>query len=262
MKTTLSVSIFVIAVVALIAGFATLIPQLKSPAPETLDISGELSGAELAELGRSVFESAEAGCLTCHGLGREGLRAPDLAGIGSRAATRAPGESAEEYIRESLVDPCANVVEGYDCIMPQTLMQTLGPAKITALIAFLQSQGGEVTVRLTAEEAAGGTATSGGSTGGVAGATAEEIVANAGCVACHQIDAVGAAGKIGPNLSRVGARLTPDEIRQSILTPDAVIAEKCPSGACPPGVMPKDFGNRLSASQLETLVSFLGGLKK
>jgi len=261
MKTTLAVSLFVIAVVALIAGFAALIPQLESPAPEVVEISGELSGAELVDLGRTVFESAEAGCLACHGLGREGLRAPDLAGIGSRAAGRIPGKSAEDYIRESLVDPCAFVVEGYDCIMPQTLRQALGPAKITALIAFLQSQGGEVTVRLTAEEASGGTAPSGESTGGVAGATAEEIVANAGCVACHQIDAVGAAGQVGPNLSQVGARLTLEGIRQSILTPDAVVAEKCPAGPCPSGVMPKDFGIRLSAVQLETLVTFLSDLK-
>ncbi len=260
MNTSLKVSIFVIAVVGLIAGFATLIPQLESPAPETLEISGALAGAELAELGRSVFESAEGGCLACHGLGREGLRAPDLAGIGSRASERIAGKSAEDYLRESLVTPCAYVVEGFDCIMPQTLEQTLGAAKITALIAFLQSQGGEITVELSAEAAASGAPAAGG-TVGVAGTTAEEIVANAGCVACHQIDAFGAAGKIGPDLSQVGARLEPDAIRQSILTPDAVIAEQCPDGACPSGVMPKDFGTRLNAVQLETLVTFLSGLK-
>jgi mono/diheme cytochrome c family protein len=256
--TTFKVSIFVIAVVGLIAGFASLIPQLESPAPESLEISGDLSGAELAEVGRSVFESAEAGCLSCHGLGRPGLRAPDLAGMGSRAAERIPGKSAEEYIRESLVTPCAYVVEGFDCIMPQTLQQTLGPAKITALIAFLQSQGGEITVSLSAAEA-NATPSAGGV--GVAGTTAEEIVTNAGCVACHQIDAVGATGKLGPDLSQVGARRTPDEIRQSILTPNAVIAEECPDGPCPSDVMPKDFGNRLSAMQLETVVEFLSALK-
>ena len=260
MSTSLKVSTFVIAVVGLIAGFATLIPQLESPAPEVLEISGELSGAELADLGKSVFESAEGGCLACHALGREGLRAPDLAGIGSRAAERSPGQSAEEYIRESLVNPCTYVVEGYDCIMPQTLQQTLGQAKITALIAFLQSQGGEITVKLSGAEAQAGTPGA-GSTSGVTGTTAEEIIADAGCAACHQIDAVAATGALGPNLSQVGARLDPDEIRQSILTPDAVIAEECPTGPCTPGVMPKDFGNRLSAIQLETLVAFLSGLK-
>ncbi|MEW5986214.1 MAG: c-type cytochrome [Chloroflexota bacterium] len=261
MGNSLKVSAFVIMVVVLIAGFASLIPQLESPAPETLQISGDLSGAELADLGRSVLESPEAGCLACHGLGRPGLRAPDLAGVGGRAATTVPGQSAEEYLHESLVNPCAFVVSGFDCIMPQTLLQTLGPAKITALVAFLQSQGGEITVSLSAEDAAGGNEPAPPASVGVAGTTAEEIITALACGACHTITAVGAAGQVGPDLSQVGARRTADELRQSILTPDAVIAEECPTGDCPAGVMPKDFGQRLTAVQLETLVTYLSGLK-
>ena len=262
MNNSLKVSAFIVVVVALIAGFAALIPQLESPAPETLEISGDLSGLELADLGETVFQSTEAGCLTCHGLGREGLRAPDLAGIGGEAGGRVPGQSAEEYISESIVNPCAHVVEGYDCIMPQTLLQTIGQAKVTALIAFLQSQGGEITVSLSASEAQG-SETGGGGGAGVAGTTAEEIINAAGCPACHTINAIpNAAGQVGPELSSVGARLTPDEIRQSILAPEEVIAEQCPTGACPAGIMPKDFGQRLNATQLETLVMFLSSLKE
>ncbi|HXV42580.1 MAG TPA: cytochrome c [Anaerolineae bacterium] len=260
---SLKVAAFVVVVVVLIAGFASLIPQVESPAPEALEISGALSGPELAQVGEEVFQSPEAGCLACHGLGREGLRAPDLAGIGARAAEREPGKSAEEYLREAFEMPCAYVVEGYDCIMPPTLVQALGPAKITAVIAFLQSQGGEITVSLSGEEAAEGStaaAGAGGGAAGVAGTTAEEIITNLGCAACHQIDAIGAAGAVGPNLSEVGARLSPDKIRESILTPDAVVAEECPTGACPTGVMPKIYGDQLSAAQLETLVGFLSNL--
>jgi mono/diheme cytochrome c family protein len=259
MINSLKIFVFIVVVVGMIAGFASLIPQVESPAPEVLEITGELSGADLAQLGHQVFESPEASCLACHGLGREGLRAPDLAGIGARAAERVAGQSAEQYIRESIVNPCAYVVEGYDCIMPQTFAQTLGQAKVTALIAFLESQGGEVTVRLSAADAEGGASAPGGV--GVPGATPQEIMTGAGCVACHQVDAIGAAGTVGPNLSQVGARRTPEEIRQSILAPNAVIAEDCPSGPCPESVMPQDFGSRLSANQLETLVTFLSGLQ-
>lgn len=259
---SLKVSIFILFVVASIAGFASLIPQIESPAPQALEISGNLSGPELAALGEEVLNSSEGGCLACHGLGREGLRAPDLAGIGARAAERVPGQSAEEYLRESLVDPCAFVVEGYDCIMPQTLAQTLGPAKITALVAFLESQGGEITVSLSADEAESSAAAA--SPGlGVEGSTAEEIIANVApsCATCHQLDAVGATGAVGPDLSQVGARLSPDEIRQSILMPDAVVAENCPGAPCAPGIMPKNYGEQLSAMQLETLVEFLSQQK-
>jgi len=135
MANSLKVSGFIVLVVVLIAGFASLIPQLESPAPEELVISGELSGAELAALGEEVFNSAGAGCLACHGLGKPGLRAPDLAGIGAAAGDRVASLSAEQYLRQSLIEPCSFVVSGYDCIMPQTLQQTLGDAKLTALVA-------------------------------------------------------------------------------------------------------------------------------
>jgi len=260
---SLRVSSFVVGVVVLIAGFASLIPQVESPAPEVLEISGDLSGPELAELGGEVFRSAESGCLACHGLGQEGLRAPDLAGIGARAGTVVSGQSAEEYLREALEDPCAHIVEGYDCIMPQTLAQALGPAKITALIAFLQSQGGEITVSLSAEAAESDATESGAGSGpGIVGTTAEEIMANAAppCATCHQLDAIGAAGAVGPDLSEVGARLTPEQIRESILIPDAVIAEDCPDVACTPGLMPQIYGEQLNAMQLETVVTYLSNL--
>jgi cytochrome c551/c552 len=255
MMNTLKVSAFIVGVVIVIAGFASLIPQVESPAPAALEISGALSGPELAEVGESVFQSAEAGCLACHAIGRPGLRAPDLAGVGARAAEREPGKSAEVYLHEALTDPCVFVVEEFDCIMPPNLAQTLGPAKITALVAFLQSQGGEITVSLS-EEAAAADASAGGPAG-VAGATAEEIMTNVGCVACHKLDAIGAQGVIGPDLSQVGARLTPDQIRESILLPDAVIAEECPAAPCAAGVMPKTFGVQLNAAQLEMVVGFL-----
>ena len=252
MTNSLKVAGFIVLTIILIAGFASLIPQLESPAPEELEISGELVGADLAAVGEEVFSSAGAGCLACHGLGKEGLRAPDLAGIGGAAGERVAGSSAEDYLRVSLVDPCAFVVSGFDCIMPQTLEQTLGTAKITALIAFLQSLGGEVTVTLSAEALEAGEAEA-----GISGATPEEVFVNAGCVACHTLPALGAIGQVGPDLSDVGSRLSADEIRRSILLPDEVLAEDCPTGPCLPGLMPKAFGDQLSAAQLELLVAFL-----
>lgn len=262
---SLKVSTFVVVVVALIAGFASMIPQVESPAPAVLEISGVLSGPELAKLGEEVLRSTEANCLTCHGLGHEGLRGPDLAGIGGRAAGTVPGQSAEEYLRESLVEPCAHIVEGYDCIMPQTLAQTLDPAKITALIAFMQSQGGEITVSLSSEAGAesSGAESATGSKPQVQGTTAEEILATTAppCTTCHQLDAVGATGGVGSDLSGVGSRLSSNEIRESILMPDAVIAEDCPGAPCMPGIMPKTYGEQLTAQQLETLVKFLSEQK-
>jgi cytochrome c5 len=226
MANTLKVTAFIVLIVVAIAGFASMIPQLESPAPEAIEISGNLSGPELAAMGQRIFESAESSCTACHALGREGLRGPDLAGIGAAAAERVNGESAEDYLRKSIVEPCAHVIEGYDCVMPATLLQTLGEAKVIALIAFMQSLGGEVTVKYAGEQAVAGDQGS-VSGDGLAGITAEEILTNAGCIGCHKIGDIGIPLGIGPDLSTMGALLNADEIRQSILDPDAVVSTDC-----------------------------------
>jgi mono/diheme cytochrome c family protein len=89
------------------------------------------------------------------------------------------------------------------------------------------------------------------------GETGEELFANATCNGCHQLDAVGAVGGVGPNLNDVGSRLSVDEIIESIAEPNAVLAENCPAGPCPAGVMPQNFAERLSTEQIQTLAEYL-----
>lgn len=89
------------------------------------------------------------------------------------------------------------------------------------------------------------------------GTTAEELFVNAGCNGCHQLDALGAVGGVGPSLNDVGSRLSQGEIVKSITEPNAVIAETCPAGPCPPNVMPQYFADRLSDEQITTLADFL-----
>lgn len=95
----------------------------------------------------------------------------------------------------------------------------------------------------------------------LAGESGEELFKNAGCMGCHQFDALQAAGGVGPNLSKIGGRLSVAEIKQSIINPNAVIAMNCPAGPCPPGVMPPNFGERLTEAQIDTLTSYLAVYK-
>ena len=87
------------------------------------------------------------------------------------------------------------------------------------------------------------------------GPTAQELFAGT-CGSCHAIDGL-SAGAVGPDLTQIGGRADAAYIRQSILDPSAVMAEACPSGACPPGVMPQTFGALLSAAEIDALVDFL-----
>lgn len=224
---------------------------------------------QFAAAGKQIVETKGA-CLTCHGVGTAGSRAPDLSGIGSKAATRKPGLNAEQYLHEALIEPCAHVVEGYECIMPPMNKPptSLNDAEIAAVIAYLQSLGGEITVKPVEVSAA---ASSSSASPVVAATTPQDMLIALGCNACHALEGVeGMVGKVGPDLTHVGAQaatrqpdLSAEEyIRESILDPNAHIAPECPTGPCTsPSLMPQIFGDKLTAKQLETLVDYLAGLK-
>jgi hypothetical protein len=48
---------------------------------------------------------------------------------------------------------------------------------------------------------------------------------------------------------------------QSIVDPNAIIAENCPAGPCLREVMPQYFAERLSETQIKTLAEYLSGQK-
>jgi len=88
--------------------------------------------------GRQVYR--QLGCPSCHEPNLLGQRiGPPLDHIGTVAATRRPGLSAQEYIRQSVLDPGAYVVPGYQDSMPRDLGRDLSPTDLDALVAYLSS---------------------------------------------------------------------------------------------------------------------------
>ena len=138
----------VLGTIALYTLLANAIPQVESEVPEELSFTGDVSPEQLIEAGQELYDGA-GGCTACHGLG---TRAPNLltdqgglGAIGARCGQRVAGEDCKAYLHQSMVDPNAYVVEGFQPIMPD-MSRTLSEAQIWSMIAFLQSQGGEVTV--------------------------------------------------------------------------------------------------------------------
>jgi len=74
-------------------------------------------------------------CAACHGAS-DGT-GPSLGGMGERAATRIPGMSAADYLYQSIVEPGAYTVSGYQNIMPTNLAQTLTSQQISNLVKFI-----------------------------------------------------------------------------------------------------------------------------
>ena len=74
-------------------------------------------------------------CASCHGA-QEGV-GPSLAAMKDVAATRVEGQSAEEYLRESILNPSAYIVPGYEDLMPKTFGEQLGANDIDSLVKFI-----------------------------------------------------------------------------------------------------------------------------
>ena len=106
--------------------------------------SGE-EGAASDSAGKELFAKtvlgSKAGCATCHSL-EPGIViiGPSVAGIGTRAGAVVAGQSAEDYLRESIIDPDAYIVEGYPpSTMPKGYDQELTSDQVDQLVAYLLS---------------------------------------------------------------------------------------------------------------------------
>jgi mono/diheme cytochrome c family protein len=87
----------------------------------------------------------------------------------------------------------------------------------------------------------------------VPGGPGAQVFANNGCGGCHTLAAAKSGGVTGPNLDEF---LAPDDdaaaIEEMIVDPNAEVAE-----GFPPNVMPQNYGQALSAKEIEDLVQYL-----
>jgi len=113
---------------------------------------------------------------------------------------------------------------------------------------FGEAQGGEEPGATVPTETGGG----GGGGGEGDPAAGEQVFAANQCAACHTLQAAGATATIGPNLDETLQANDAAFIRESIVNPSAQIAEGFQDG-----LMPKDFGEKLSEEELANLVAFL-----
>jgi mono/diheme cytochrome c family protein len=86
----------------------------------------------------------------------------------------------------------------------------------------------------------------------VPGGPGAQVFADNGCNGCHTLAEANAGGTTGPNLDEVLPGQTLAMIRESIVDPNAEIAQ-----GFPPDVMPTTYEQDIPADQLADLVNFL-----
>ena len=153
MKVPIVLKIGVVAVLA--TGFYTyvgqLVPQKEVQPPAETKMSATMTTADLVNTGKTILEG-KGSCTTCHTIGKTSgpFRYPDLAGVGGRAATREPGLDTLGYLAKSLYHPNDFIVPGFSPGMPTINKPPIGLTddEIRAVIAYLESLGGEPTVTM------------------------------------------------------------------------------------------------------------------
>lgn len=146
----LRIGALVLATTAFYAYVGQMVPQKEVQPPAEIALSSNLTTADMVKVGREIMEGKGL-CLTCHTIGKSGaLRFPDLAGVGGRAKTREPGLSDVEYFAQTLYEPNAFIVPGFNPGMPTINKPPIGltDQEILCVIAYLQTLGGTATVTL------------------------------------------------------------------------------------------------------------------
>jgi cytochrome c oxidase subunit 2 len=87
-----------------------------------------------------------------------------------------------------------------------------------------------------------------------------ELFLSLGCGACHVLTDASTSGVLGPNMdgfsetaaNRVLGQDAVSYTKESLVDPNAFIVE-----GYPPGIMPQNFGDRLSVEEIEALITYL-----
>src|SRR5262249_47874310 len=111
-------------------------------------LAGGAGTTSLASAGEKLFN--DLACVTCH-RADTGARGPALDGLFGKQVKLTNGNvvtADEAYLRESIVQPSAKIVEGYQPIMP-TFQGLVTEEQIVQLIAYIE------TLKGSAEPAAG-----------------------------------------------------------------------------------------------------------
>ena len=150
-------SVYVATVAGMVAFGYWYYPQFETPAAASRTEAGE---AAAEKRGREIFLDPAFSCFACHtieALGiRGGQRGPDLSAAGKQAEMRKPGMSADDYLRESIVNPwacltplpasglvecqaAADPAKTYPQLMPPGFKERMTERQLDDLVAFLKN---------------------------------------------------------------------------------------------------------------------------
>lgn len=105
--------------------------------------TGSTGGSGDVNAGKALFAQqtigANVGCITCHSLDGSQLVGPTMKDIGTRAGKEVQGESADQYIRNAILEPNAHAPSGYAVGVMPSYKGVVSDAQLNDLVAYLLS---------------------------------------------------------------------------------------------------------------------------
>jgi mono/diheme cytochrome c family protein len=176
-------------------------------------------------------------CGTCHQLAQAGTTAQvgpnlDAAFAAARAAGGFDSDTIEGIVKAQVENP-RPITDNPAVSMPAELVTGQDLDDVAAYVGQYAGVPGAAPPK-------------------VPGGPGAQVFANNGCGGCHTLAAAKAGGVTGPNLDEVLPGMTPAEVHQSIVDPNAKIAAGYPAN-----VMPQNYQQLIPADQLNQLVKYL-----
>ncbi|PVZ62172.1 cytochrome B [Pseudomonas sp. B1(2018)] len=214
---------------------------------QTLTTAAKPGRDSVLEKGRQLVE--QLGCKACHSQDGSASLGPGWKGLYGRTEQLADGTSVlvdEAYLKESILDPKARLVQGYPPVM---VAYTLKDDELGAVIALIKSLGaaGQDDQPSTGEAS---------SPGDDLVAQGQRLAGSLGCLACHSVDGnkgvgpswQGLFGKTETLADDTSVKVDEGYLKESVLHPNAKIVKGYP--AVMPTLAPSD-------KELNALIAFI-----
>jgi cytochrome c oxidase subunit 2 len=116
-------------------------------------LSGNVSGQTPVEAGRDLFAN-KLGCASCHagGPAQRGAKLENVFNTDVKLVGGATVKADENYIRNSILNPSSQVVEGFQPIMP-TFKGQVTEEQLNSLVAYIKSLSPNAATAATAPAA-------------------------------------------------------------------------------------------------------------
>lgn len=115
-------------------------PAGNAPSQFSFAKAGANPNATPAERGKELYMSKT--CVGCHSLDGTKVVGPTFKGVYGRSEALSDGTQVtvdDAYIKESIINPTAKIVQGFNPLMPPTLKDSLTDQDISDLIEFIKT---------------------------------------------------------------------------------------------------------------------------